>query len=94
MSASAANDEPATKNPAAVADAKARKKRVVDLLQKRSKRENYTMGELVFLGNVGVDLQLTDAARHEYQRALQKADADPAARQGNERALTRVRKRN
>jgi hypothetical protein len=87
----AANGQPAAKNDPAIAETKARKQRVVDLLQRLSKRENYTMAELVFLGNVCVDLELTDAARQEYQRALQKADADPAARQGNERALTRVR---
>ncbi len=85
------SDQPAVNDKDTASAGTARKQRVVDLLERLSKRENYSMAELVFLGNVAVDLEMTEAARHEYQRALQKADADPAARQGNERALTRVR---
>ncbi len=53
-------------------------------------RKNNTLAAMIYLGDTCAQLGKADPARELYQSILKRADDDPAFKQGNTQALTRI----
>jgi hypothetical protein len=75
---------------AAEAAATGRKATAAEFVDRILARKNFALPAMIYLGDTCAQLGKTDAAGQLYQSILQRAESDPAFKQANSQALTRI----
>jgi len=89
IEAGTAGDAP--RRTAAETAAAARKQLVGQLVARLVPRKEQSLAALIFVADTSAELDQADAARALYEQILAQGDADPAFKEANAPALTRVR---
>ncbi len=74
----------------AEAAAKASKEQLAQWVARLAPRKQHSLLALIFIADTSAQLGQTDTARELYQAILAQADSDPAFKQANAQALTRI----